>query len=213
MADTGIPLLITLCGLLVAYLFFRSQLKSDRVLRRADFSQSVASPLGEVMVSASDEFRKYVWNSKEWRYFTWPAGKVVLDAVHQAQLRLSGFDSFNQFVVSTAILWRGCYQGAIEENALMEAHQDTIREILDPYMFELLIVGRELVSWDGEGAAPGELRIQAFLSSHGELSVERDESPLEWAKSEYKAKLRRHSKDYDPKGPRFNDQPPLARLD
>jgi hypothetical protein len=70
-ADTGIPLLVTLAGLVVAHVFLTRQLNSDSLLRRGDHRPEAPSALGKALAQAALELERRPAEDKWWRQPCW----------------------------------------------------------------------------------------------------------------------------------------------
>jgi hypothetical protein len=175
MADTGLPLMATVGGLLVAYLFLRRQLQNDRTLRRADIRRADALPVGDAMLMAAVKFESAEAGDPYWSEEHWPGAPAVLEAGRRARLAVP--ELFDGLGLVTVVIscWAACYGGALEENPPLVAHHAAVAEILGPLISVMRATGLGLISWDGEGPVPGESELKEsfwkFLDDMGMIVV------------------------------------------
>lgn len=158
MAGTGLPLLVTFLGLVLAYQFWRHQMASDRALRAADRRQSAANQLGAALEAALEEFRQTPATDPWWGSHYWHAQVSVQREVSEALLSLhdTALAELALLIDDIGAAWQACLIGArrLESPPDKEFHKDAMRYTLGPYLEAFLTAATALRLWNGEGTVP-----------------------------------------------------------
>lgn len=159
MADTGIPLLATLAGFLVAYLFFRHQIRTDRALRRADHRREASTALGAALVKASEMHATCEQDALEWASQTWSMEAEIFQAISRAWVLFPDdeIEPLWDFTASISRLWKQLHSVALKTGTdiSVHAHAFGMSSVIQPLILDLRLTASDLLRWDGEGALPG----------------------------------------------------------
>ena len=157
LANTGLPLLVTLIGLGAAYTFLRRQLKSDLNLRTADRLQQAASALGFALYTAVEHFELPA-SDPFWKHNRWPDHEEVEKAVLEARLSLAGKElpELARLVADVDAVWMACMFGAIRAEPPPDTafHRHAVQVSLRPFLKPLSEYSTALRMWDGLGGIP-----------------------------------------------------------
>lgn len=159
MANTGVPLLATLLGLLAAYIFLRRQLKSDHVLRTADRWQDASLTLGTTIARALEHFELPA-TDPFWAEPSWPDREKLMRARADALLLLAPAElaELNKLIHDVEAAWMCCLIGARRRDPHPDKakHRHAVERTLLPYLQALKKQSVMLRSWEGLGPVPEE---------------------------------------------------------
>ena len=163
LANTGLPLLVTLVGLVAAAIFLRTQLKSDRNLRTADRRQQAGLVLGFALSTAVERFELPASDSF-WTHNRWPDHEELEKAILEMRLALAGKElpELARLVEDVDKVWMACMFGAIraEPHPDTAYHRHAVQVSLRPFLSPLSEYSIDLRIWNGLGKYPTlELRL------------------------------------------------------
>lgn len=159
MANTGLPLLVTLLGLVVGYIFLRRQLKNDHVLRTADRWQNATLTLGTTIAHVLERFELPATDSF-WANYAWPDREKLMRARADALLLLAPAEltELSKLIHDVESAWSACLISAGRRNPPPDKalHRNAVKRTLQPYLEALKKQSEMLRSWEGLGPVPGE---------------------------------------------------------
>jgi hypothetical protein len=183
-ANTGLPLLVTLLGLLAAYTFLRRQLRSDRALRRADRRQEAALKLGAEIAEALARFQSDA-RDPFWQQMNWVDGRPLTQARAEALLSLddTSLPELTSLIHDMECAWTACVVAARRQNPTpdLALHRHAVQGVTMPYREAMLSQSISMRMWDGIGTVPESVSPSSPVHAP-------DEDPREWMqsrKSEY----------------------------
>lgn len=178
MATTGLPLLLTLVGLVLAYIFLARQLRSDRQLRAADRQVAAASTLGRRIGEDTRAIFDLAYNDPAWLAPNSPLD--LWPAVTEAEIHLP---SHVEYLEEVSALTRDISRGWSWMSLLRPeggapttpGHAHAAYRVLEPYLLALEEMGSDLRAWDG--LAPLEVnparRVDHVPVGAGRINPER----------------------------------------
>jgi hypothetical protein len=159
MANTGVPLLVTLLGLFVGYMFLRRQLKSDHVLRTADRWQNASLTLGTTIAQALERFELPA-SDPFWAESSWPDKGNLMRARADALLSLAPAElpELGKLIRDVDSVWMCCLSRArrLDSPPDKAIHRHAVRQTLRPYLEALKTQSVLLRKWEGLGPVPEE---------------------------------------------------------
>ena len=156
-ATVGLPLLVTITSVGIAYLLVRGQLRHDRHLAAAQRRADAAGRLGNALINLQREFEDKSPVDPWWDTGKWPHWASVYEAIEEARIVLDEEAAFEYAAgVSRCIShgWEACQRRRNEmetssnpptDNDFADALVDT----LIPYTDRLYDLGKHLIRWDG----------------------------------------------------------------
>lgn len=177
MATTGLPLLVTLLGLVVGYLLFRRQMVSDKRLRRADHRREAARGLSSALTRAAWCLQRTSTDDAWWTRDLWADESGLRDALSLATRELPGelTRPVERLVSSASETWRACITRAVRRNPDARFHATAMRDSLAPFVSAIEAAAVSLAAWDGDST---------LASTYGEPGVEnapsRETAPDAW---------------------------------
>ncbi|WP_133055994.1 MULTISPECIES: hypothetical protein [Mycolicibacter] len=169
-ANTGIPLMATLVGLMVAFLFLRQQLRSDRELRRADHRRDAAGELGEVLIKSGTQLAKSQPFDAFWLSAHWPQYEVINDVIRVAApiLPPGSIGSVRALVDLVAEIWALAHIGSVFNS---RNGRELVQSVLGAHPTTLIVLGERLLAWSGEGPMPPLNTLTAEISGSPSLTA------------------------------------------
>jgi hypothetical protein len=174
-ANTGIPLLLTIAALLFGFWSVRRQLEHDRELMTAQNRSGAARALGTVIFRATTPFNFRADSQEVWRNSDWDSvgGNRIDDARWQAEAAgLAGapIDALAQANYGMSLTWSSVWssrQSTLSTWLLGDDHNWgslgvepeplanlLATEMITPYISRLIQVAEVLLRWDGLGQLP-----------------------------------------------------------
>lgn len=134
MANTGLPLLSTVLGLVIAYWFVRKQLRSDRALRHADHKREAATRLGSALIQTSRRLKATGTDSPWWQAPSWSDSAHISEAIGEARGILPNelLDSLHGVASAIEDMWLACYVSAKAHKPDARFHAIAMQRVLAP---------------------------------------------------------------------------------
>ena len=157
MASTGIPLFVTLLGLLIAYLFLAGQLRNDRALRLADHRREASTTLADSILTAMKSLpvlNEFVPMPLH-KWLT--ARDILFEDIFRASHRLAyeNLKNIDDIAEAVTAAWALCLAEAAEVEASDPyAHTNGVRAAVREFYLLLSWCAADLSGWDGEGPEP-----------------------------------------------------------
>jgi hypothetical protein len=161
-ADVGLPLVVTLLGLGLAYIFLTHQIRHDVQLRRADRITPIVAELGLATLEAVQHMDDEDSDADYWLSTSWPEWSQIHDALNRAQTKMRETSAFRELLAVARDIswaWSACAQRRkhLEQTGFVPDRVSSSYAI-DATLIELrraaVDFAEALIQWEGFGEVP-----------------------------------------------------------
>lgn len=162
LADVGLPVIATILGLVVALLLLRQQLSHDVELRRAERREAVVWRFADECIDLASRMMDRQLPLDYWLAERWPEWHRLHYAAKQVEWHLGEGPAFEEIAEGGTDIthaWGACRDRREElvtqgEAIDARAHMEALWAVTQGLAGEVLVAGRELLSYDGTKPLP-----------------------------------------------------------